>query len=117
MRFDEVRQCGVRSKKLGPMLSMSIPPYAGYEDVVKKAKEQSFVDDMQATNNRHRYFLADSQGSKIIDTIAGKPWNLIQYLHTHGLYPSKTKIYCVQVIMYSLQCNHLLSLICLHANL
>ena len=101
MRFDEVRQCGVRSKELGPMLSMSIPPYAGYEDVIKKAKEQFFVDDMQATNNPHRYFLADSQGSKIIDTIAGKPWNLNEYLHAHGLYPSKTKIYCVQVIMYT----------------
>ena len=37
-----------------------------HEDMVKKAKEQFFADDTQATNNPHRYFLADSQGSKII---------------------------------------------------
>ena len=40
MRYDEVRQCGVRSKELGPMVSMSIPPYARYEEMVLKAKEQ-----------------------------------------------------------------------------
>ena len=39
MRFDGVRQCGVRSKELGPMISMSIPPYSGYEEMVMKAKE------------------------------------------------------------------------------
>ena len=98
MRFDEVRQCGVRSKELGPMTSLSIPPYSGYEEMVKKAKEQFFPNDMQQTNDSYKYFLADAQGSKITDNIGGKSWNLNEYLHVHGLYPSKTKIYCVQVI-------------------
>ena len=40
MRYDELRQCGVRSRVLGLMISMSIPPYAGYEEMVMKAKEQ-----------------------------------------------------------------------------
>lgn len=37
MRFDEVRQCtcGVQSKELGPMVSMSIPSYSGYRDDYK----------------------------------------------------------------------------------
>ena len=37
MRY-EVRQCGVRSKDLGPIVSMSIPPYAGYKEIVRKEK-------------------------------------------------------------------------------
>ena len=45
------------------------------------------------------YFLVDAQGSKITDNVGGKPWNLTECLHVHGIYPSKTKIYCVQVIM------------------
>ena len=99
MRYDEVRQCGVRSKELGPMVSMSIPPYARYEEMVLKAKEQFFANDFQHTDDPHKYFLADAQGSKITDNIGGKPWNLTEYLHAHGIYPSKTKIYCVQVTM------------------
>ena len=99
MRYDEVRQCGVRSKELGPMVSTSIPPYSGYEEMVTKAKEQFFLNDMQQTNDPYKYFLADAQGSKITDNIGGKPWNLNEYLHAHGMYPSKTKIYCVQVII------------------
>ena len=51
MRYDEIRQCGVRSKELGPMISMSIPLYLGYEEVVMKAKEQFFPNDMQQTND------------------------------------------------------------------
>lgn len=76
MRYDEVRQCGVRSRELGPMVSMSIPPYAGYEEVVSKAKEQFFPNDMpqnEHTNDPYKYFLADTQGSKITDNIGGKP--------------------------------------------
>ena len=99
MRYDEIRQCGVRSKELGPMISMSIPLYLGYEEVVMKAKEQFFPNDMQQTNDLYKYFLADAQGSKITNNIGGKSWNLNEYLHAHGLYPSKTKIYCVQVII------------------
>ena len=53
MRYDEVRQCGVRSKELGPMISMSIPPYAGYEEMVVKATEQFFPNDVQQTNDQH----------------------------------------------------------------
>ena len=45
------------------------------------------------------YFSADAQGSKITDNVGGKPWNVTEYLHVHGIYPSKTKIYRVQVIM------------------
>ena len=56
MRFDEVWQCGVQSKELGPMTSMLIPPYSGYEEMVKKAKEQFFPNDIQQTNDSYKYF-------------------------------------------------------------
>ena len=97
MRYDEIRQCGVRSRELGPMISVSIPPYASYEEMVMKAKEQFFANDLQLSDDPHEYFLADAQGSKLMNNIGGKPWNLTEYLHAHGIYPSKTKIYCVQV--------------------
>ena len=100
MRYDEVRQCGVRSKELGPIVSMSIPPYARYEEMVMKAKEQFFANDLKLTDDPHNCFLADAQGSKITENIGGKPWNLTEYLRAHGIYPSKTKIYCVQVITH-----------------
>ena len=51
MRYDEVRQCGVRSKELGPIVSMSIPPYARYEEMVMKAKEQFFANDLRLTDH------------------------------------------------------------------
>ena len=40
MRYDEVRQCSVQSKELGPMVSISIIPYVNYEEMVMKTKEQ-----------------------------------------------------------------------------
>ena len=43
------------------------------------------------------YFLADAQGSKLSCEIKGRSWSLNDYLHVHGYYPSKTKIFCVQV--------------------
>lgn len=96
MRYDEIRQCGVRSRELGPMISVSIPPYASYEEMVMKAKEQFFANDLQLSDDPHEYFPADAQGSKLMNNIGGKPWNLTEYLHAHRIYPSKTKIYCVQ---------------------
>ena len=42
--------------------SMSIPPYAGYEEMVMKAKEQFFRNDLQQINDPHKCFLADAQG-------------------------------------------------------
>ena len=62
--YDEVRQCGVRSKELGPIVSMSIPPYSmsippyvRYKEMVMKAKEQLFANHF---DNPHNYFLADA---------------------------------------------------------
>lgn len=95
MKFDDIRQCGIRCKELGPMTSLSIAPSASYEEVTRKAKQQFFASDVDKGDCT--YFLADPQGSKLPDTINGKPWNLSEYVHLHGLYPSKTKIYCVQV--------------------
>ena len=54
MRY-EVRQCGVQSKELGPMVSMSIPPYVNYEEMVMKTKEQFFANDFQHTDDPHKY--------------------------------------------------------------
>ena len=95
MKFDDIRQCGVRCKELGPMTSLSIAPSSSYEEVTHKAKQQFFASDVGKEG--YEYFLADPQGSKLPDTINGKAWNLSEYIHLHGLYPSKTKIYCVQV--------------------
>lgn len=109
MKFDDIRQCGTRCKELGPITGVSIPPTASYEDVIQKAKQQFFAatkcfDDEQ----RYEYFLADPQGSKLINSINGKPWNLAEYIHLHGLYPSKTKIYCVQVNHSACTCNNVM---------
>ena len=44
------------------MVSMSISPYSGYGEMVMKAKEQFFPNDMQQTktNDPQKYFLADA---------------------------------------------------------
>ena len=77
------------------MTSLSIAPSARYEEVTRKAKQQFFASDVDKDDST--YFLADPQGSKLPDTIDGKAWHLSEYVHLHGLYLSKTKIYCVQV--------------------
>ena len=46
---------------------------------MEKTEVQIFVSDSQKDN--YQYFLADSQGSKIIDSINGKLWTLNDYLH------------------------------------
>ena len=75
--------CRVRNWGPWPWLaSMSIPPYARYEEMVVKAKEQLFTNDFQHTDDPDKYFLADAQGSKVTDNIGGKPWNLTEYLAT-----------------------------------
>ena len=69
-----------------------------YEEIVAIAKQQFFAESNASTDEeRYEYFLVDPQGSKLMNSIAGKPWSLAQYIHVHGYYPSKTKIYCVQV--------------------
>ena len=85
----------MRCKELGPMTSISMAPSSNYVEVTHKAKQQFFASDVDKEG--YEYFLADPQGSKLPDTINGNPWNLSEYIHLHGLYPSKTKIYCVQV--------------------
>ena len=80
------------------MVAISLRPAATYEEIVGMAKQQFFAESNASTDEeRYEYFLADPQGSKLMNSIAGKPWSLAQYIHVHGYYPSKTKIYCVQV--------------------
>ena len=99
MKFNEGKQCGTRCKELGPMVGVSLRPAATYDEVVETAKQQFFAD-LSSDKERYDYFLADPQGSKLMNTIADKPWNLAQYLHYHGYFPSKTKLYLVQVHTY-----------------
>ena len=92
MMFNQERQCGVRCRDLGPMISMSFSPTESYNGVLKKAVQCFFPKTTDC-----KFYLGDAQGSKILDTIDGKEWTLSEYLHKHGLFPSKTKFYCVQV--------------------
>lgn len=110
MKFD-IRQCGTRCKGLGPITGVSIPPTASYEDVIQKAKQQFFAaTDCFDDERRFEYFLADPQGSKLINSINGKPWNLAEYIHLYGLYPLKTKNYCVNVCRLITQPVHVITL-------
>ena len=43
---------------------------------------------------------SDAQGIKLPDDINGATWILDECLHSHGLFPSKTMLHCVQVLMY-----------------
>ena len=96
MKFDGIKQCGKRCKELGPLTGVSLPPAATYEEVIGKAKEE-FFSMVVGEEGKYEYFLADPQGSRLSKTINGNQWNLAEYIHLHGYYPSKTKIYCVQV--------------------
>ncbi|XP_065915409.1 uncharacterized protein [Dysidea avara] len=97
MKFNDLKQCGTRCKELGPMVAISLRPAATYEEIVGMAKQQFFAEsNVSSDEDRYEYFLADPQGSKLMNSIAGKSWSLAQYIHVHGYYPSKTKIYCVQ---------------------
>ena len=77
MKFDNIQQCGMRCKELGPMTSISMAPSSNYVEVTHKAKQQFFASDVD--KERYEYFLADPQGSKLTDTINRKPWNLSEY--------------------------------------
>ena len=47
MKFDDIRQCGIRCKEVGPITSLSIAPSSSYEEVTHKAKQQFFVSDVR----------------------------------------------------------------------
>lgn len=81
MKFDDIRQCGMRCKELGPMTSISIPPTASYKEIIEKAKQQFFAATACCDDEgRYEYFLADPQGSKLIDQLIG----------SHGIWQSKS---------------------------
>lgn len=61
---------------------------------MKKGKSKFFANSLPG---KYIYFLPDAQGSKMVKDISGNPWNLGDYMHMHGLYPSKTRLYCMQV--------------------
>lgn len=93
MKFNSIQQRGIKCKELGPNVVVSIAPSSSYEEVVEKGKTEFFAK----SPGKFTYFLADAHGSKMAKDINGKPWNLGDYMHMHGLYPSKTRLYCVQV--------------------
>ena len=65
-----------------------------YQELLEKGIKEFFPS---SDNQRYKYFLADAQGIKLPDDINGATWTLDEYLCSHGLFPSKTKLYCVQV--------------------
>jgi len=105
MKFDEVKQRAVHCKELGPNVAVSIEPSASYEELVEEGKRIFF--SLKTNSNigqvklHKEYFLADAQGSKLPNEIKGRGWSLKEYIHVHGYYPSKTKIFCVEVSYYS----------------
>ena len=94
MKFDFEKQRGTKCKELGPITCVSVAPTATYQELLEKGIKEFFNS---SGNQRYNYFLADTQGSKLPDNIDGAAWTLGEYLHSHGLFPSKTKLYCVQV--------------------
>jgi len=98
MRFDEVKQRGCHCKELGPNVAVSVEPSASYNDLIEEGKKLFFPRKSHGELKiSFEYFLADAQGSKLPNDIKGRSWSLNDYLHVHGYYPSKTKIFCVQV--------------------
>ena len=82
-KFNDLKQCGTRCKNWGQWLQC-------HEEIVKMAKEQFFPDfNTDTDEDRYEYFLANPQGSKLMNSIAGKPWSLAQYIHVHGYYHQK----------------------------
>ena len=92
IKFNSIQQRGIKCKELGPNVMVSVAPLSSYE-VVEKDKTELFAK----SPGKFTYFLANSQGSKIAKDINGKPRNLGDYMHMHGLYLSKTRLYCMQV--------------------
>ena len=74
----------MRYKEFGSMTSISMAPSSNYVEVTHKEKQQFFASDVDKEG--YEYFLADPQGSRLPDTINGKPWNLSEYIYLHGLY-------------------------------
>jgi len=98
MRFDEVKQRAVHCKELGPNIAVSVEPSASYNELVEEGKKHFFPNkDTGRLKIDNEYFLADSQGSKLPCEIKGRDWTLKDYIHLHGYFPSKTKLFCVQV--------------------
>ena len=99
MRFDQIKQRGVHCKELGPNIAISVEPSTTYEDLIEEGKKHFFPskNNPSVLQVNNEYFLADAQGSKLPDEIKGRSWTLSEYIHLHGYYPSKTKIFCVQV--------------------
>ena len=102
MRFDEVRQCAIHCKELGSNIALSVEPSATYDELIEEGKKYFFpIKDTGRLHIDNEYFLADAQGSKLPSDIKGRSWTLKDYMHFHGYYPSKTKIFCVQVSTYT----------------
>ena len=111
MRFDDVKHRGVHCKELGPNVGVSMAPTATYDELVEEGIKYFFSYKENAAGVASReYFLADRQGSKLPNTLQGRPWVLADYLHMHGMFPSKTRIFCVQVssLVYMLNVGYLI---------
>ena len=98
MRFDETKQRGVHCKELGPNVGVSMAPTATYDELVDEGRKHFFSYKENAAGVAScEYFLADGQSSKLPNNLQGHTWVLADYLHMHGMFPSKTRIFCVQV--------------------
>ena len=97
MRFDEVKQCGIHCRELGPNVEVSIEPSATYEDLIAEGKRHFFLQQCRCSSGEPSILPGRCTGSKLPKDLKGRSWILGDYLHMHGLYPSKTKLFCVQV--------------------
>jgi len=94
-----VKQRGVHRKELGPNVAISVEPSISYSNLIEEGKNIFFACEEANSQLKIRceHFLADAQGSKLPDEINGRAWSYSAYLHYHGYYASKIKIFCVQV--------------------
>ena len=105
MKFDDTKQHGVHCKELGPNVGVSMPPTATYDELVDEGRKCFFSYKENAAGVVScEYFLADGQCSKLPNNLQGRTWVLADYLHMHGMFPSKTRIFCVQVSLCA--CTH-----------
>ena len=100
MTFNVKQQRGVR-KKIAPVV-LSLDQDASLDSVVKRARDILFPE--AEDKEMQQFYLGNNDGYKIEGTSHGLPLTIGEYFKLHGLYPSKTRLYCVEVRQLFLSC-------------
>ena len=100
MTFNVKQQRGVR-KKIAPVV-FSLDQDASLDSVAKRARDILFPE--AEDKEMQQFYLGNNDGYKIEGTSQGLPLTIGEYFKLHGLYPSKSRLYCVEVRQLFLSC-------------